>query len=202
MEALIPTLTETRDVETFARTNKGIIRSWIVNRLHNVSQVEDIWQHMLYRLLKYKLLDKFDPTSSSYKTYISMTLHGAITNYQNKTRTGKICKDHNHDIHIDRTVDITNLEVEMNDEDVGEIEAKYDIFKFFSWYKRKRMRKIWKTDTDIEILKHIMLGMTLSEIALKLNITVQAVSQSRIKMRTLYKAWLKQVSLEDSKKRL
>jgi DNA-binding NarL/FixJ family response regulator len=90
----------------------------------------------------------------------------------------------------------------MNDDEIGEIEAKYDIFKFFSWYKHKRLQKMWKTTTDLDILKYIMLGYTLSEIASELNITVQAVSQSRTKMRTLYKAWLLQVSLEDSNKRL
>lgn len=173
-----------------------------MNRLHSITHVEDIWQHMLYRLLKYKLLDKYDPSASSYKTYISMALHAAISHYQAISRIGKVCKDHNHDLYIDHTVDITNLEAEMNDDCIKEIEAKYDIFKFFSWYKRKRMRQIWKTDTDIAVLKYIMLGYTLSEVATKLGLTVQAVSQSRIKVRTLYKSWLKQVSLEDSKKRL
>lgn len=83
----------------------------------------------------------------------------------------------------------------MESEDIAEIEARYDIYKFFAWYKRKRNLQLWKTDTDIEVIKRTILGEPQSEIAKALKITPQAVNFSLRKVKTLYKTWLKEVSL-------
>lgn len=195
-----PQLTETRDIGEFSRVNKDILYSWIVNRLKTRDYVDDVWQHLLYRMIKYKVLDRFDPQLASYKTHICNILHTSITNFYRENIPGYIT----YSKWVDKrqgsldTITMHHQVVQM-DETASVVEAKYDIFKFFAWYKRKRDMKLWRTETDVEVLKLSMLGNTHSEIASKLGISIQAVGQSQAKMRTLYRAWLKQITLVDSK---
>ena len=121
-----------------------------------------------------------------------MILHSTITRYKRAKYNDDMYV--NGEKRINKSIDVYEMS-NNSTVDIDEIEARYDIFKFFAWYKVKRNLRQWKTSTDVKILRQLLLGYNPTEIATTLKISAQAVSQSRIKMYTLYKAWLKQLSL-------
>jgi hypothetical protein len=195
-------LVMTQDLATFHRANQKTIMCWIAHRLHtkNAPLIEDVYQNFILRLGRLRLLERYNHTASAFTTYTGNILHQSITAWQHKEgikvkRQGKFI----YNTVIDRTVDIDDhcRGLGMDSDDIAMVEAKYDVYKFFAWYKLHPDLTYWRKGRDIEIIKLTLLGEPSYEIASKLGITKRIVTLSLSKVRTLYKVWLKEVAEKD-----